>query len=196
MFVGGRGGGGGGGGNIGNNVREGNNVGVSEGGGAGGLVGGQIGGGGAHGVRDESGLNRNRIRGFGVQHPAGGRGARVETPTLNEMKAKQGAIVAKFMTFFRRKSTCVIEMYEQSFYKQKPTWDKIADFVYTDLCQMPEMRKEVKDVQFHPVKMLLFVRFSEDRFRDEVIAPHSRVWILGFCHCVKKFITSTKMHQF
>ena len=94
----------------------------------------------------------------------------METPTLNELKAKQGAIVAKFMTFFRRKSTCVIEMYEKSFYKQKPTWDKIADFVYNDLCQTPEMRKEVKDVQFHPVKMLLFVRFSEDRFRDEVIA--------------------------
>ena len=136
MFVGGKGGGRGGVGNSGNNmggstsVREGQHVGVNEVGGAAGRVEGQVGGGGAYGVRDESGLNPNRIRGFGVQQSAGGRGgARVETPTLNEMKAKQGAIVAKFMTFFRRKSTCVIEMYTKSFYKQKPTWDKIADFV-------------------------------------------------------------------
>jgi hypothetical protein len=121
--------------------------------------------------RDSSGLNPNRVKGFGVHQTGGwGRGVRVVTPTLNAMKAKQGAIVAKFMTFFRRKNTLVIEMYEKSFYKQKPTWDKIADFVYNDVCQSPEMRKEIKDVQFHPVKMLLFVRFSEDRFRDEVLA--------------------------
>ena len=126
---------------------------------------------GTGGERDTSGLNPNRIKGFGVQQTSGGgRGVRVETPTLNGMKAKQGAIVAKFMTFFRRKNTLVIEMYEKSFYKQKPTWDKIADFVYNDLCLRPEMRSEVKDVQFHPVKMLLFVRFSEDKFRDEVLA--------------------------
>ena len=77
----------------------------------------------------------------------------METPTLNEMRARQGAIVAKFMTFFRRKSTLVIELYEKSFYQQKPTWDKIADFVYNDLCQTPELRKEVKDAQFHPVNV-------------------------------------------
>ena len=42
------------------------------------------------------------------------------------------------------------------------------------------MRKEIKDVQFHPVKMLLFIRFSEDSFRDEVVAkiqsPAGLVW--------------------
>ena len=131
------------------------------------LAGGRVG----HGFRDSSGLNPNRAKGFGVQQPwGGGMGVRLETPTLNEMKAKQGAIVAKFMTFFRRKSTLVIEMYEKSFYKLKPTWDKIADFIYSDLCQTPELRKEVKDVQFHPVKMLLFIRFSEDKFRDEVLS--------------------------
>ena len=32
------------------------------------------------------------------------------------------------------------------------------------------MRNEIKDVQFHPVKMLLFIRFSEDKYRDEVLA--------------------------
>ena len=29
-----------------------------------------------------------------------------------------------------------------------------------------------------------------------ILKPHSRVWILAYCHCVKKFIISTKMFQF
>ena len=53
---------------------------------------------------DSSGLNPNRVRGFGNQITNN----TVESPTLNQMRAKQGAIVAKFMTFFRRKSTKVI----------------------------------------------------------------------------------------
>ena len=69
--------------------------------------------------KDQSGLNPNRIRGFGGSQSSGGP-QRVETPSLNEMKAKQGAIVAKFMTFFKRKSTLVIEMYEACFYRDKP----------------------------------------------------------------------------
>ena len=48
-------------------------------------------------------VNPNRRRGFWQN--------RFETPSLNEMKAKQGAIVAKLMTFFQRKCTLVIEMY-------------------------------------------------------------------------------------
>ena len=82
------------------------------------------------------------------------------------MKAKQGAIVAKLMTFFQRKCTLVIEMYVASFYRQKPNWDRIADFIYNDLCKTSELRKAVQDVQFHPVKMLLFIRFNEEEFRD------------------------------
>ena len=113
---------------------------------------------------DSSGLNPNRQRGFGST------GQRIEAPTLNQMRAKQGAIVAKFMTFFKRKITLVIEMYEKSFYKQKPTWDRIADFVYNDLCSSPELRKHVQDVQFHPVKMLLFIRFTDKQQKDSALA--------------------------
>ena len=51
----------------------------------------------------------------------------------------------------------MIEMYEPAFYRQKPTMDKIADFVYSDLCNLSDLRKEVEDVQFHPVKMLIFI---------------------------------------
>ena len=123
--------------------------------GASGFVGGQV-----AGMRGQSALNPSRMRGFG---------ARFETPSLNDMRAKQGAIVAKFMTFFQRKCTLVVEMYQNSFYKQKPNWDKIADFIYNDLCNTAELRKGVIDVQFHPVKMLLFIRFGEEKLRDETV---------------------------
>ena len=46
-------------------------------------------------VDDRSGLKPNRQKGFG-NNVIG----RIETPSLNEMKAKQGAIVARFITFF------------------------------------------------------------------------------------------------
>ena len=116
---------------------------------------------------DNSGLNPNRIRGFGTSNSSE---KVVDTPSLNQMRAKQGAIVAKFMTFFKRQSTLVIEMYEACFYKNKPKWDQIADFVYKDLCPTDDMRRAIRDVQLHPVKMLIFIKFSEDKFRDQIVA--------------------------
>ena len=116
------------------------------------------------GLRIQSGLHPQRAKGFGMGQ------ARVETPSLNDMRARQGAIVAKFMTFLKRKCSLVVEMYETSFYRQKPNWEKIADFIHNDLCTTAELRKGVQDVQFHPVKMLLFVRFSDENLRDSTVA--------------------------
>ena len=61
-------------------------------------------------------------------------------------------------------------MYETSFYRQKPNWDRIADFIYSDLCNTSELRRAVQDVLFHPVKMALFIRFSEEKLRDDTVA--------------------------
>ena len=112
----------------------------------------------------QSGLNPNRQRGFGESFP------RIETPRLTDMRAKQGAVVARFLTFFQRKSSLVVELYNTVFYKQKPTWDKIANFVYNDLCNTSELRREICDVQYHPVKMLIFMKFKEDQWRDRAVA--------------------------
>ena len=123
---------------------------------------------GAGGVRDHGGLNPNRQRCFSDQHQYVA--TRVETPTLNDMRAKQGALVSRFMTFFQRKCSLVVEMYEASFYRRKPDWDKIAEFVYKDLCGSAELRQHVSDVQFHPVKMLLFIKCSSEQGRDDLVA--------------------------
>ena len=58
----------------------------------------------------------------------------LKLPRLSDMKAKQGAVIARFLTFAQRKSSLVIKLYNGAFYKQKPNWDKIANFVYSDLC--------------------------------------------------------------
>ena len=103
--------------------------------------------------RGNGGLNPNRQRGFGTT-------GRIETPSLNDMRAKQGAVVSKFLTFMNRKKTLTIELYERSFYMRRPGWDSVANFIYNDLCTNDEIRNKLDDVQFHPVKMILFIKMK------------------------------------
>ena len=116
---------------------------------------------GARKKNDSSGLNPDRQRGF---QPS----ARVTTTTLNDMRAKEGALVSRFMTFHYRKNTFVFDLYEKVFFTTKPTGDKIADFIYNDVCKDAKLRSEIVDVQIHPVKMLLFVKFKTEHARDHV----------------------------
>ena len=90
-------------------------------------------------------------------------------PTLSEINMRKKAVVARFMTFFQRENSMVIEMYESAFFRSRPTMDKIADFVYADLCVSQDERESILDVQFHPVKMLLFVKFKTGGKREEVV---------------------------
>ena len=114
--------------------------------------------------RDIPGLNPRRDRGFqGWQR-------RIETPSLNDMRAKQGAVVSKFMTFMNRKNTLMIELYERAFYTRKPGWDLLANFVYNDLCPTDQLRQSLEDVQFHPVKMIIFIKFNSEDVRDQIVA--------------------------
>ena len=86
------------------------------------------------------------------------------------MRARQGAVVSKFMTFMNRKNTLMIELYERAFYTRKPGWDNLANFVYNDLCPTDELRQSLEDVQFQPVKMIIFIKFKSEDVRDQVVA--------------------------
>ena len=112
--------------------------------------------------RQSDGLNPNRQRGFGPTR-------RIETPTLNDMRARQEAVVGKFMNFMHRKNSLVIEIYERAFYSKKPNWDQLANFVYSDLCPSAELRGGLVDVQLHPVKMMIFIKFKTEEIRDEIV---------------------------
>ena len=99
-------------------------MGGREGGRSGGVV---------NGVQDGR-LNPSRDKGF--------QGARMDTPIMSDMMAKQGSILARFMTFFQRKCSLVIEMYEGAFYRQKPNWDRIAEFEFKVNIKVFETNKE------------------------------------------------------
>ena len=125
-------------------------------------------------LSDSDGLNPNRQKGFGAASK------RIETPTLNDMRARQGAVVGKFLNFMHRKNTIVIDLYDRAFFAKRPTWDSLANFVYSNLCPTPDLRSEVVDVQLHPVKMMLFVKFKSENSRDQVVgrlqAPNGLRW--------------------
>ena len=127
---------------------------------------------------DGSGLAANRQRGFGQRRNLVNR---FEAPSMNEIRARQEAVVANFLTFFQRKNTLVVELYRHCFYKSKPNKERIAKFIYQDLCPLPHLRQSIEDVQFHPVKMLLFVKCSDDQIRDELVtrlqSPQGVVWM-------------------
>ena len=110
------------------------------------------------------GLNPKRQRGFGQMSE------RIETPTLNDMQAKQGAVVSKFLTFLNRKKSLMIELYERAFYAKRPGWDQVANFIYNDLCPSEDLRISLEDVQFHPVKMIIFIKMKTEDSRNKLVA--------------------------
>ena len=66
-----------------------------------------------------------------------------------------------------------MDLYLPAFYQRKPSYDDLADFVYSVLSvggtSSPQvLRAGVLDIQLHPVKKLLFIKFSEQQLRDEV----------------------------
>ena len=88
---------------------------------------------------------------------------------MNDTKAKQGAVVSKFMTFMNRKNILSIELYERTFYNKKSGWDNLANFVYNDLCPNDQLRQSVEDVQIHPVKMIVFIKFISEEIRNQMV---------------------------
>ena len=73
-------------------------------------------------MSSDDGLNPNRQKGFGATASR-----RIETPTLNDMRARQGAVVGKFMNFMQRKNTAVIDLYDRPFFAKRPTWDSLLN---------------------------------------------------------------------
>ena len=76
---------------------------------------------------------------------------RNDAPSVAGLQLQRSTTVSKFLTFFQRKNTVVVEIYSQAFYARRPTWEDMAEFVYKDLCPEDRLRKDLLDVQLHPV---------------------------------------------
>ena len=82
--------------------------------------------------------------------------------------------IRKFLSFYKRRNSLCVDLYLPAFYQKKPTYEDLAEFVYTVLSvggvSPPNViRAGVQDIQLHPVKKLLFIKFTEQQLRDEVV---------------------------
>ena len=76
--------------------------------------------------------------------------------------------VKNFLTYYKRKNSICIDLYGPAFYKRKPYYDELADFVYDILCPSQQLRADLEDVQLHPVKKHLLIKLKTVMSRDAV----------------------------
>ena len=65
-----------------------------------------------------------------------------------------------------KSSTLFLDLQEDPFYDNKPSWKEITNFINEDLCDTLHIRKQLKDVLLHPTKMLLLITFSETQYKN------------------------------
>ena len=123
---------------------------------------GQGGGGGAGGGQGVWG---------GGRAGGGARGARGG----GDVNVKGREEIRKFLNFYKRRNSVCVDLYQPAFYTKKPNWEDLAEFVYSVLAvggaSSPQLiRAAVVDIQLHPVKKLLFLKFSDQTIRDEIAA--------------------------
>ena len=129
------------------------------GGGAGGGGGGGFGRGG-----DTTGAG-------GGNHGHGGGGRR----RLPARERQGNEEIRKFLNFYKRRNSLCVDLYLPAFFQRKPNYDDLAEFVYSVLSvggtSPPHViRAAVMDIQLHPVKKLLFIKFTDQQVRDEVVS--------------------------
>ena len=109
-------------------------------------------------------------RAAGGNHVGGGRGF-----GARPVRERQGSEeIKKFLSFYKRKNSLCVDLYLPAFYQKKPSYEDLAEFVYSVLSvggtSSPHViRAGVQNIQLHPVKKLLFIKFTEQRLRDEVV---------------------------
>ena len=121
----------------------------------GGVSAGGRGGGGYRGHAHQGGR-----RGGQNQGQNGGAGGQVNDRNREDVK--------KFLTYYKRTNSICIDLYGPAFYKRKPYYDELAEFVYDILCPSDLLRAELEDVQLHPVKKHLLIKFRTQEARDTV----------------------------
>ena len=76
--------------------------------------------------------------------------------------------IKNFLGFYKRTDSVCIDLYQPEFFRRKPTWEEMALFVSQQLCLSPHLRAALKDIQLHPVKKHLFLKFRDTMSRDQV----------------------------
>ena len=103
----------------------------------------------------------------------GNQGGGRRRPAARERQGNEE--IRKFLNFYKRRNSLCVDLYLPAFFQRKPSYDDLADFVYSVLsvggASPPHViRAAVLDIQLHPVKKLMFIKFTDQQIRDEVIA--------------------------
>ena len=109
------------------------------------------------------------VGGGGNQAQGGGR----RRPVAKERQGNDE--IRKFLNFYKRRNSLCVDLYLPAFFQRKPSYEDLAEFVYDVLSvgsiSPPHViRTAVLDIQLHPVKKLLFIKFTNQLVRDEVVA--------------------------
>ena len=107
--------------------------------------------------------------GGGGDNHGGGR----KRPAARERQGNEE--IRKFLNFYKRRNSLCVDLYLPAFFQRKPSYEDLAEFVYTVLSvggtSPPHViRAAVLDIQLHPVKKMLFIKFTDQLLRDEVVA--------------------------
>ena len=106
-------------------------------------------------------------RGFrGGGGAVGGGGASRPQQNVRDKKEE----IKNFLGFYKRTDSVCIDLYQPEFFRRKPTWEEMALFVSQQLCLSAPLRAALKDIQLHPVKKHLFLKFRNASSRDQVAA--------------------------
>ena len=73
-----------------------------------------------------------------------------------------------FLTMFKRKNCVVIDLSRPEFFRRKPSMSEIGDWVGDHLCQEEDLMAAIQDVQLHPLRCNIYIKFSETGVRDRV----------------------------
>ena len=76
--------------------------------------------------------------------------------------------IKNFLGFYKRTDSVCIDLYQPEFFRRKPTWEEMAIFVSQQLCVTAVLKSSLKDIQLHPVKKHLFIKFKDTVSRDLV----------------------------
>ena len=100
-----------------------------------------------------------------------GGGGNSRTPNHHQQNIRdKREEIKNFLGFYKRTDSVCIDLYQPEFFRRKPTWEEMAVFVSQQLCLSAPLKVALKDIQLHPVKKHLFLKFRDTFSRDQVAA--------------------------
>ena len=109
------------------------------------------------------------FKGGGVGGGGGGGGFRGNNQNHQQQNIRdKREEIKNFLGFYKRTDSVCIDLYQPEFYRRRPSWEEMAVFVSQQLFLSATLKASLKDIQLHPVKKHLFIKFRDTLSRDMV----------------------------